>query len=67
MEFRISLKAARINRELTQEDAAKALGINPLTLIRYENGTTQKIPYNMVVKMSELYQVPIDNIFLPNA
>lgn len=38
--MQISLKAARVNAGLTLADAAKKLGVAPLTLSHYENGVT---------------------------
>jgi transcriptional regulator with XRE-family HTH domain len=64
---KVSLKAARINRNLTQEEAAAKLGIAVKTLQNYEDGTT--IPqWDMVKKIEDVYQFPADFIlFLPNA
>lgn len=61
----ISLKAARVNAELTQKEAAQKLGINQATLQNYEKGTTFPT-MNMVDKISELYQFPKDYIFFGN-
>ena len=58
----ISLKAARVNANFTQEQAAKELGINKATLQNYETGATSPT-MGMVNKMSELYRFPKDYIF----
>lgn len=58
----ISLKAARVNAELTQKEAAQKLGINQATLQNYEKGITFPT-MNMVDKISELYDFPKDYIF----
>ena len=39
--LQISLKAARVNAELTQEEVENRMGISRRTLIRWENGETQ--------------------------
>lgn len=60
----ISLAAARVNANLTQKKAAEMLGICKETLISWEKGKT--IPrHNQVLKLSEIYNMPIDYIFLP--
>jgi len=57
----ISLKAARVNAGLTQEEAANALGINKSTLISYEAYRT--LPnIELARRMSELYALPSENI-----
>ena len=40
MMAKLSLKAARVNVNLTQEKAAEMLGISEKTLYSYENGHT---------------------------
>ena len=40
-EFKISLRAARINAELTQEQAAKLMGRNKQTIVNWESGKTE--------------------------
>ena len=58
----ITLKAARVNAGFSQKQAAKSLGINTSTLQNYEKGET--IPdWNMVEKISNLYEFPKDYIF----
>jgi transcriptional regulator with XRE-family HTH domain len=60
--LRISLKAARINAELSQREAARCLGISISTLQNYESGKT--VPdWNMVGKISDLYDLSSDYIF----
>lgn len=55
----ISLKAARINMNLTQRDAAAKLGIDRATLQHYESGDT--VPnWAMVKKIEELYAISAD-------
>lgn len=61
----ITLKAARVNKNLTQEEAAKLLGISKDSLWNYENG--RSFPdVRVVKKMEEVYGLSYDNlIFLP--
>lgn len=61
--MQISIKAARVNAGLTQKDAAERLGVTPLSLNRWENGKV--IPnFAIVRKMAELYEIPLDNLYL---
>lgn len=62
-EFKITIRSARVNKGLTQEQASKALGIHETTLLRWEKDSSC-IPAKMVEKMLELYDVPFDHIFL---
>lgn len=56
---KISIKAARVNAGLTQEEAARRLGINPDTLARYEK-TSGKLSLEMLKKLADLYKIPTD-------
>ena len=62
----MTLKAARINVNLKQEDAAKALGITQDTLSNWENGKTfPTVP--QIKKIEDLYGLPYSEIiFLVN-
>lgn len=62
----ITLKAARVNKNLTQIEAAKMLGISPDTLRQYEAGNTfPSVP--MIAKIEALYAVSYNDIdFLSN-
>lgn len=60
---KIQLKAARVNANLSQDEAAERLNISKATLQNYESGKT--IPqWDMVKKISEVYNFPTDFIFL---
>lgn len=62
--IRISLPAARVNAKMTQEDTAKAMGVSRQTVVNWENGKViPRIPE--LEMLSRLYEIPIDNIFLP--
>lgn len=59
---KIQLKAARVNADLSQDEAAKLLNISKATLQNYESGKT--IPqWDMVKKIGEVYRFPTDFIF----
>lgn len=61
----ITLKAARINKNLTQAEAAKMLGISEKTLANYEKGISfPDIP--VLKRIEDLYETSYsDLIFLP--
>lgn len=61
-----SLKAMRINLDLTLEEASKLIGVSKYTLYNYEHFKT--IPDNDVIKrIMEAYNVSYNEIrFLPN-
>lgn len=63
--MKLTLKALRINNNLTQREAAKLLGISERTLNNYENYKSfPDIP--IIEKILELYKVEYnDIIFLP--
>ena len=64
--MKITLKAARVNVGLTQEDVAKRLKKSKQTIVNYENG--KSIPDIATGKaLAVLYGMSIDDIiFLPN-
>lgn len=63
--MKISLKAARINAQMKQIDAAKQIGVSRAALISWENGKTSPKIEN-VIKLCQLYGVSTEDIFLPN-
>ena len=63
--MKLKLKAARVNAELTLEQAAKELGITKNTLISYEKYRTTP-DMEMGRAMASLYGAQVDDlIFLP--
>lgn len=63
---KFSLKAARVNKGLSQKSAAAVIGVSNKTLSSWENGittpTVDKIPV-----ICALYDVPYDQLnFLPD-
>lgn len=62
----ISLAAARVNAELTLDQAAKMLRVSKNTLIKWEKGLSCPT-WDKVQMIGEIYNFPIDNIiFLKN-
>ncbi|MCF2641186.1 helix-turn-helix transcriptional regulator [Roseburia hominis] len=63
-ELKISLAAARVNANMTQDEVAKEMHISKATLGNWENG--KNIPgVSQLSFLSNLYGIPMDNIFLP--
>lgn len=62
--IQISLAAARVNARLTQEEAAKRMKIGKRTIINWEKGAAIPSFADMML-LSDIYNIPIDNIFLP--
>jgi transcriptional regulator with XRE-family HTH domain len=56
-----TLKACRVNRNLTQAEAAKALGVTEDTLANYEAGRTFP-DVRVIKKIERLYNVPFADI-----
>ena len=61
----ITLKAARVNKNIKQKDAAKLIGISLSTLQKYEAGETfPNVP--VIKRIEKLYDVEYkDIIFIP--
>lgn len=58
----ITLKAARVNAELTQAEAAQKIGVSVSTLKKWEKGVAfPRQPH--IMKLCEVYGVGYDNIF----
>lgn len=59
---KISLKAARVNANLSQEEAAKRIGVCKSTLQHYEKGET--VPdWNTVDEIARVYNFPASLIY----
>ena len=62
--MKISLKALRVNADMTQESAAKALNITTRTLQNWENYETFPTAQQLI-KICDVYSCEISDIFLP--
>lgn len=60
-EGKYSLKAARVNAGLTQEESAAELGVTQKTLSAYENGK-QFPDVRMIKKIEQLYGISYNNL-----
>lgn len=61
-DFKLTLKAARVNRGLHQREVAEKVGKNLDTIAKYEKDSTN-IPRWLGTALAELYNVPEDLIF----
>jgi len=62
--MQVSMKAMRVNADLTQEQAAKAIGITKRTLLNWESHTT--FPTVLQLKrLCDVYGCDLSDIFLP--
>lgn len=61
-EFKITLKAARLNREMTLDEASKLFDISYTTLRNYEINSTD-VPLSFYMKVDEVYRIPRKYIF----
>lgn len=62
--IRISLAAARVNANMTQEEVAKEMHVSKTTIVNWEKGKINPgIPE--ISMLSMLYNIPVDYIFLP--
>ena len=62
--MKISLKAARVNANLTQAEVAKLLRKNKQTIVDWENGKTV-IDIGNFTALCQIYKIDKDCIFLP--
>lgn len=61
--LKITIKSARVNSELTQDEASDALGIDKSTLVRWEKDSSN-IPADKLKLMIDLYGIPFDHLYL---
>jgi transcriptional regulator with XRE-family HTH domain len=61
---KISLKAARVNANMTQDEVARVLKKNKQTIVNWENGKTI-IDVGNFTALCQLYKIDKDCIFLP--
>lgn len=62
--LRISLAAARVNAEMTQEEVAKEMHVSKNTVVNWEKGKSEP-SISQSRELSKLYRMPLEYIFLP--
>lgn len=60
---RLTLQAARINCGLSVKEVAKIVNKDYQVILGYEENS-EKIPVVLLIELSEIYQYPLDYIFL---
>ncbi len=64
--MKIKLKALRVNAEMTQDEAAKAMGVRRETIQSWESHKTFPNVAAMS-KLCELYSCTMDDVFIPSS
>lgn len=64
MAIQISLKAARVNADMTQKEWARVLDVTLDTVLNWEKGKTEP-RYSQLKQISQLSGIPMDFIFIP--
>ncbi len=59
--MKISLKAARVNADLTQQEVADKLGISKHTIVNWESGRTKPKKF-ILIALANIYDINIDNL-----
>ncbi len=63
--LRISLAAARVNAEMTQEDVAREMHVSKNTVVNWEKGKSEPT-ISQSRELSKLYNMPLEYIFYLN-
>lgn len=64
--MQITLKAARINANMTQTEAAAAIGVTDKSISNWEIGKNS-IKMDALSALAKVYNVAISDIILPNS
>lgn len=59
--LQITLKSARVNKNMTQSQVAKILGISKYTIINWENNKT-RIPIYAKKYLADIYNIDVKNL-----
>lgn len=63
--LQISLAAARVNANLTQEDVARAMHLSKNTIVNWEKGKSEP-SVSQSRELENIYGISMDYIFLPS-
>ena len=61
---KVSLKASRVNANMSIQDVCLALNVTPQTVRRWESGKTEPSA-STFLKLCEMYSISPDHIFMP--
>lgn len=59
--MKISLRAARVNADLTQQEVADKIGVSKHTINNWERGRTKPKKY-ILIALSSIYGIDIDSL-----
>jgi transcriptional regulator with XRE-family HTH domain len=62
--MKVTLKAARVNKRLTQAEVAREMGWG-VDRVKYIEKNSDNIEYKTLLQLCVLYDCTIDDIFLP--
>lgn len=62
--MKVSIKAMRVNRGMTQKKAAKVIGVSRETLLKWENNNTSPTAVQLIA-ICNAYHCKMDDILLP--
>ncbi|WP_407310431.1 helix-turn-helix transcriptional regulator [Desulfosporosinus sp. SB140] len=62
----ITLSSARTVCGYTQEEAARHCGVSPIIIEKYEKDCTD-MPINLACKISRLYDISLDDLYIGKA
>lgn len=63
-DYKMTIKAARVNAGMTQKDAAKALKVSQTTMNAWENGK-RDVSEVALRALADLYRLPREALILP--
>ena len=61
MEFSEKLQTLRKQKNLTQEELAEALGVSRQAVSKWENGSSEPSPSNLIA-IAKLYEIPPEEL-----
>ncbi len=64
-QLKISLAAARVNANMTQEEAADRVKVSRSSILKWESGKTP-ITFQKLNELAEVYGISVDNIRMPS-
>lgn len=60
--FGVTIKIARKNKKLTQEELAQKVGVQPATVSRWENGKLRNLKLSHIQGLSDALDIPVQKL-----
>lgn len=60
--FGVTIKIARKNKKLTQEELAQKVGVQPATVSRWENGKLRNLKLSHIQGLSDALDIPVQRL-----